>query len=200
MARCFRRLELLGPAFERLEHSRAQQPIDVAAGTTDRAASHGSSIVPSVRVKLAPCVSDVPRPSRRARCWRSWQRLPRSGATARSSIGVCGANRSHFQGPRLRAPRFGPARWMPDGKAYAIVERNNGGSEIDTYDAVTGAKAVLVSAARLMPPGATAPTRHRRLPVVGGRPAAADLHQHQKSVASEHARRLLGARRRNRAR
>jgi dipeptidyl-peptidase-4 len=40
-------------------------------------------------------------------------------------------------------PRFGPARWLPDGTAYAIVERNEGGAEIARYDAVTGARSVL---------------------------------------------------------
>ena len=62
-----------------------------------------------------------------------------------------------FKDRAFDAPRFGPARWMPDGKAYAIVERNNGGSEIDTYDAATGARTVLVPAARLIPSGATSP-------------------------------------------
>src|SRR5688500_4953380 len=42
------------------------------------------------------------------------------------------------------APRFGPARWQPDGKAYAIVERQAaGGAEIARYDAATGARSVL---------------------------------------------------------
>ena len=39
-------------------------------------------------------------------------------------------------------PRFGPARWLPDGTAYAIVERGSngaGGSDIARYDAATGA-------------------------------------------------------------
>ena len=85
---------------------------------------------------------------------------------------------------------------MPDGKAYAIVERKNGGSEIDTYDAVTGAKTVSGLGGPAHSERATSPTRHRRLPVVGGWPAAACLHQYEKSLASEHARRLLGARRR----
>jgi dipeptidyl-peptidase-4 len=54
------------------------------------------------------------------------------------------------------APSFGPARWMPDGAAYAIVERPSGGgagSEIVRYDASTGARSVLVPAAKLVPPG-----------------------------------------------
>src|SRR5687767_7028281 len=45
------------------------------------------------------------------------------------------------------APRFGPARWQPDGKAYAIVERQAaGGAEIARYDAATGARSVLAKA------------------------------------------------------
>ena len=41
------------------------------------------------------------------------------------------------------APRFGPARWLPDGNAYAIVERSEGGVEIARYDAASGARTVL---------------------------------------------------------
>jgi dipeptidyl-peptidase-4 len=43
------------------------------------------------------------------------------------------------------APRFGPARWLPDGTAYAIVERTGGGADIARYDAATGARSVLAS-------------------------------------------------------
>jgi dipeptidyl-peptidase 4 len=56
------------------------------------------------------------------------------------------------------APRFGPARWMPDGVAYAIVEETNGGgSEIVRYDAATGNRSVLVAATRLVPAGKKEP-------------------------------------------
>src|SRR6185436_10432451 len=41
------------------------------------------------------------------------------------------------------APRFGPARWLPDGTAYAIVERNATGAEIARYDASSGARSVM---------------------------------------------------------
>src|SRR5690242_15416319 len=41
------------------------------------------------------------------------------------------------------APRFGPARWLPDGSAYAIVERRGGASEIARYDAASGTRVVL---------------------------------------------------------
>jgi dipeptidyl-peptidase 4 len=43
------------------------------------------------------------------------------------------------------APRFGPARWLPDGTAYAIVERGDAGAEIARYDAATGARSVLAT-------------------------------------------------------
>ena len=61
-----------------------------------------------------------------------------------------------FRAREFDPPRFGPARWLPDGKAYAIVERASdaaGGSEIARYDAATGSRTVLVSASRLVPSG-----------------------------------------------
>ncbi len=53
-------------------------------------------------------------------------------------------------------PRFGPARWLPDGTAYTTVERSADGtaSDIVRYDARTGARSVAVAGARLVPPGA----------------------------------------------
>jgi dipeptidyl-peptidase-4 len=63
-------------------------------------------------------------------------------------------------------PRFGPARWLPDGTAYAIVERSpvrnadaagGEGSEIARYDATTGVRTVLVERSRLVPRGAQTP-------------------------------------------
>jgi len=49
-----------------------------------------------------------------------------------------------FKDHAYDAPRFGPARWLPDGSAYAIVERpEGGGSEIARYDAASGARSVL---------------------------------------------------------
>ena len=49
-----------------------------------------------------------------------------------------------------------------------------------------------------MPSGRADAARHRRLRVVGRRQAAAGLHQHAEGLAAEHARRLLGARPRQR--
>src|SRR6187549_3895759 len=54
-------------------------------------------------------------------------------------------------------PRFGPARWLADGVSYTTVERANGGSEIIRFDAATGARSVLISAAQLTPAGAQKP-------------------------------------------
>jgi dipeptidyl-peptidase-4 len=48
-------------------------------------------------------------------------------------------------------PRFGPARWLPDGTAYAIVERSGSGTEIARYDAVSGTRTVMVAPRRLVP-------------------------------------------------
>ena len=61
-----------------------------------------------------------------------------------------------FKGREYNPPRFGPARWLPDGTAYAIVETASGGagSEIVRYDGITGARSVLVPATRLIPPTA----------------------------------------------
>src|SRR5262245_58731245 len=49
-----------------------------------------------------------------------------------------------FKDHEYDTPRFGPARWLPDGSAYAVVERGAGeGSEIARYEAATGARSVL---------------------------------------------------------
>ncbi|MDQ3673366.1 MAG: S9 family peptidase [Gemmatimonadota bacterium] len=63
------------------------------------------------------------------------------------------------------APRFGPARWLRDGTAYAIVERGpeGKGTQIIRYDAATGARTVLVAASRLIPStDARTPSRQSR--------------------------------------
>ncbi|HSC27737.1 MAG TPA: S9 family peptidase [Vicinamibacterales bacterium] len=62
-----------------------------------------------------------------------------------------------FKERAYETPRFGPARWLPDGTAYAVVERPPGGdvgNEIVRYEAATGARTVIVPASRLVPPGA----------------------------------------------
>ena len=65
-----------------------------------------------------------------------------------------------FQQREYDAPRFGPARWLPGGSAYAIVEpaaAPSKGREIVRYDAATGARSILVAASLLTPKGADAP-------------------------------------------
>jgi dipeptidyl-peptidase-4 len=61
-----------------------------------------------------------------------------------------------FQSPDYQAPRFGPARWLPDGAAYTIVERSSerdGAWDIARYDATTGARSVLIPGSLLVPEG-----------------------------------------------
>lgn len=64
-----------------------------------------------------------------------------------------------FQDGAFDVPAFGPARWMADGAAYTTVESSgpSGGSDLVRYDAVTGARSVLVASARLVPAGRTTP-------------------------------------------
>ena len=52
---------------------------------------------------------------------------------------------------------FGPARWIDKGAQYTTVEPSatvSGGEDIVEYETATGKRTVLVSAAKLMPPGA----------------------------------------------
>src|SRR5438094_6181405 len=52
--------------------------------------------------------------------------------------------------------RFGPSRWLASGDAYTTLELAvGGGADIVRYDAATGARSVLVPAARLVPAGAS---------------------------------------------
>ena len=63
-----------------------------------------------------------------------------------------------FGAGAFAAPRFGPARWLADGSGYTVLEAGTGGgSDIVRYDARTGARSVLVAAARLTPPGVRTP-------------------------------------------
>ncbi len=65
-----------------------------------------------------------------------------------------------FKAKEYDAPRFGPARWLPGGSAYAVVEPAAApatGREIVRYDASTGARSVLVPASALIPSGAKEP-------------------------------------------
>src|SRR5918996_1903636 len=59
-----------------------------------------------------------------------------------------------FDSREYEVPRFGPARWLPDGSGYTTVERSKeDGWDIIRYDARSGARSVLVAATRLVPKG-----------------------------------------------
>lgn len=61
-----------------------------------------------------------------------------------------------FAANEFQVPRFGPARWRPDGASYSTVEpaaSPAGASDIVRYDAATGRRDVLVPGARLVPRG-----------------------------------------------
>src|SRR5690242_18577095 len=63
-----------------------------------------------------------------------------------------------FAAREYDAPRFGPARWMADGAAYTVVERDgSAGADIVRYDAATGERTVLVPRSRLVPAGRATP-------------------------------------------
>ena len=65
-----------------------------------------------------------------------------------------------FASGDFRGERFGPARWIDDGAGYTTLESSEsreGGRDIVRYDTESGERSILVSAARLVPPGATDP-------------------------------------------
>lgn len=65
-----------------------------------------------------------------------------------------------FNEQAYNVPRFGPARWLPDGSGYTTVEpapQGGVGSDIVRYDAASGERRVLVAGARLVPSGTTTP-------------------------------------------
>jgi dipeptidyl-peptidase-4 len=86
------------------------------------------------------------------------------GATAaRQSDGLAALNehiRRIFGTAEFAAPRFGPARWLADGRAYTTVERAAQSTDIwdiVRYDAATGARSILIAGSRLTPSGRTTP-------------------------------------------
>jgi len=65
-----------------------------------------------------------------------------------------------FNSREFSAARFGPARWMKDGDSYTTLEPSSeakAGRDLILYRAETGKREVLVSAAKLIPPGASEP-------------------------------------------
>jgi hypothetical protein len=61
-----------------------------------------------------------------------------------------------FASKEFDSAPFGPIAWVDDGEAYTALEpaKASEGRDIVWYSAATGAREVLVSAARLAPPGA----------------------------------------------
>ncbi|SHJ07330.1 dipeptidyl-peptidase-4 [Pseudozobellia thermophila] len=59
-----------------------------------------------------------------------------------------------YKNGKFQQKGFGPVRWMKDNKGYSTLERNTaiGGNDIVKYDAKTGKRSLLVSAADLVPP------------------------------------------------
>ena len=58
--------------------------------------------------------------------------------------------------------RFGPARWVEDGKAYTTLEKSEkhqGSRDIIRYETISGERKVLVSAEQLVPAGHDAPLK-----------------------------------------
>ena len=65
-----------------------------------------------------------------------------------------------YASAEFRSGSFGPLAWLSDGAAYTTLERSaeaKEGRDIVRYDAQTGARTILVPAARLVPPGETTP-------------------------------------------
>jgi len=65
-----------------------------------------------------------------------------------------------FVGREFATERFGPARWMRDGETYTTLEPSveaKAGRDLVLYKAESGQRTVLVSAAKLVPPGASDP-------------------------------------------
>ncbi|HET7464544.1 MAG TPA: S9 family peptidase [Longimicrobium sp.] len=80
-------------------------------------------------------------------------RAPAQDSTVARSLRRIFASRDFATEP------FGPARWLADGNAYTTLEPSGevqGAMDIVRYDAASGSRQVLVSARRLVPPGASA--------------------------------------------
>ncbi len=64
-----------------------------------------------------------------------------------------------FSGDEFRLKRFGPARWLEDGRGYTTLEApaSGAGTDIVRYETGSGERSVLVPAESLVPPGASGP-------------------------------------------
>lgn len=67
-----------------------------------------------------------------------------------------------YASPDFEVKYPGPARWLDDGAAFTTVEPSSaveGATDIIRYETATGKRDVLVSASKLIPPGASAPVQ-----------------------------------------
>lgn len=67
-----------------------------------------------------------------------------------------------FSSKEFESQRFGPARWLKNGKGYTTLERsrnNSGGQDIIQYDTETGHREILVPSTRLIPEGKSTPVK-----------------------------------------
>ena len=64
-----------------------------------------------------------------------------------------------YAGAEFRGGSYGPLAWLSGGAAYTTLERTGTGAgrDIVRYDAESGARTILVPAARLVPPGDSLP-------------------------------------------
>src|SRR5262245_33457261 len=65
-----------------------------------------------------------------------------------------------YRGSEFRAASFGPLRWLQDGAAYSTLEAPAGGKagrDLVRYETASGARSILVPAARFIPAGQTEP-------------------------------------------
>jgi len=64
-----------------------------------------------------------------------------------------------FKNKTYSAKEYGPVRWMKDNKGYSTLEENTdvGAKDIIRYEAISGARSVLVSARKLIPVGESKP-------------------------------------------
>ena len=65
-----------------------------------------------------------------------------------------------YASPDFEVKYFGPARWLDEGAAFTTVEPSaavQGAADIVRYETATGKRDVLVSASKMIPPGASAP-------------------------------------------
>jgi dipeptidyl-peptidase 4 len=79
-------------------------------------------------------------------------------SSANAQEGLLTLNDIYASG-KYQMNRFGPARWLKDGKGYTSLERSesNRGYDIVRYDAKTGKRDLLVPAASLIPEGSKDP-------------------------------------------